>query len=186
MRIFPIIAVMFITAGFSLSVMASMNYGVDTGTEIPHSLELSDHNGELQSFDKLAGEYGAVLFFVRSVDWCPFCQKQLLDIAQRGGEIEAKGYSLIFVSYDSVELLQKFQVQYDFPYTLLSDPESEAIQAFDILNTEMKEGTKYFGIPHPGVFIISRNGVIKGKLFEEGYKARPEIDRILSAIDVEQ
>lgn len=186
MRILLVFSVIFLSVGLLLPAKATMNYGVDTGTKIPHNLNLLDHNGDSRRFEDLSGEYGAVLFFVRSVDWCPFCQQQLLEIAQRGGEIEAKGYSLIMISYDSVDKLKRFQEQYSFPYPLLSDTESAAIQAFDIFNTDMKEGTKYFGIPHPAVFIISRNGVIEGKLFEEGYKARPQIEQILEVIAAKQ
>lgn len=152
------------------------------GSAIPHDLALKNQHGEDQSFDTLKGDKGLVLVFIRSADWCPYCQAQLIDLGQTGHEIENLGYGLAILSYDSVDALMTFTKKYDYQYTLLSDPNSEAIKAFGILNEDMNPGSAYYGIPHPGIYVIGTNKVIQAKLFEKGYQNRPPIDQITAAI----
>ncbi len=154
----------------------------EIGDNIPHKLEVPNQDGTLQSFDTLKGEKGAVLVFIRSADWCPFCQAQLIDLGNRASEIESLGYSLVIISYDDIEKLKAFSTKYGFGYTLLSDKGSEIIKAFDILNTDMDPASSYYGVPHPTIFVVNRHGVIRNKLAEEGYKKRPPVEAIIEAI----
>jgi peroxiredoxin len=154
------------------------------GEPIPHTLSVMDQNGEPQSFDALKGEKGAVLVFVRSVDWCPYCQVQLIDLGKRSAEIEEKGYNLIAISYDSVESQKKFSDKYSFKYTLLSDEGSEIIKSFGILNEEMDEGSSYYGVPHPTIYVTGEDGTILNIIKEEGYKNRPPVEDILEKINL--
>ncbi len=153
------------------------------GEAIPHDLQLSDQNKAEQNFEALAGEKGMVLFFVRSADWCPFCKSQLIDLGEKGGLIEELGFSVVTLSYDDPSLLKIFADKYKFPYTMLSDPGSEAIKAFGILNEEMKPATRYYGVPHPVVYVIGLDKTIKARIAEEGYKNRPSIREITEAIN---
>ena len=154
----------------------------DVELSIPHMLEAQDQNNETQSFDTLKGENGAVLVFVRSTDWCPFCQKQLIDLQNNKTQIEELGYSLIAISYDSVETQKAFSDKHSIQYTLLSDQRSEIIKAFGILNTEYPKGTRAYGIPHPTIYVVDQGGMITNKLAEEGYKKRPPVEAIVEAI----
>jgi peroxiredoxin len=154
------------------------------GEPIPHTLSVMDQNGEPQSFDALKGEKGAVIVFVSSVDWCPYCQAQLIDLGKRSAEIKEKGYNIIAISYDSIESQKKFSDKYGFKYTLLSDEGSEIIKAFGILNEEMKEGSSYYGVPHPAIYVVGADGTILNILKEEGYKARPPVEDILEKIEL--
>jgi hypothetical protein len=36
-------------------------------------------------------------------------------------------------------------------------------------------------VPNPGTFILDREGVIRGKLFLEGYRDRPSAEEIVKA-----
>ena len=152
------------------------------GDKIPHNLETLDQNETVQSFESLKGEKGTVLVFVRSADWCPYCQVQLLDLRGIGETIEDHGYNLVAISYDAPEKLKAFSSRYNFPFAMLSDPQSEIIKAFGILNTEMKEDTPYYGIPYPRVYIVNAEGVVEHVLSEEGYKKRPSPEDILELV----
>lgn len=74
------------------------------------------------------------------------------------------------ISYDSQEVLDRFAKQRAITYPLLADPGSKTIEAFGILNREA--GGKAKGVPHPGTFIVDKQGVIIARLFHEGYKER--------------
>ena len=159
-----------------------MDYGIGVGETIPNDLTSVDQLGQVQNFETLQSEKGLVLVFVRSADWCPYCQAQLIDLGQRGHEIEATGYNLVGISYDSTDKLMDFTKKYDFQYTLLSDPDSEIIKDFGVLNTTLDQDSDYYGTPFPGIFIIGSNGVVQGKLFEEDYKNRPPVEQIVATI----
>lgn len=161
---------------------ALANAPVEVGAELPHTLELLDKNAQSQSFESIKGEKGAVIYFVRSLDWCPYCQVQMLDVRDYGPDIEAAGYNVVAISYDSPEKLKTFADRYRFNYTLLSDGDSEVIKAFGILDETKEPGTPYYGIPHPTIYVVNADGVIKAALPAETYKRRPASDVIFEAI----
>lgn len=181
MRIIKIL-IMVLSVGAVCLAVNSVKADVLKGSEIPHLLTSIDQNGDEQSFETVKGEKGAVLYFVRSADWCPYCQVQLLDIRDYGPELIDAGYNVVAISYDAPEKLKAFADRYKFDYTMLSDKNSEIIKAFGILNEDMKEGTPYYGIPHPTIYVVNANGIVQNVFAEEGYKTRPAKESILNAI----
>ncbi len=157
---------------------------VKKGDVIPTNLELLNQKGEKQSFDKLKGEKGLALFFIRSADWCPYCQVQLLDL--RKGEADPileAGYNIAIISYDAPEALNKFATRYSFDLSMLSDEGSETIKAFGILNEEKKVGQFGHGIPHPHIYVIGDDKTVQAVLSKESYTRRPEIKDVVEAIE---
>jgi peroxiredoxin len=86
---------------------------------------------------------------------------------------------IVGVSYDSVEVLAKFATQSKITYPLLSDPDSKAITAYDVLNKEAKG--KLAGIPYPATMLLDAEGVVRGKLIPEGYKDRHSTEALVRA-----
>jgi len=84
--------------------------------------------------------------------------------------IEDAGIQLVGISYDDPAVLKKFSDRAKIGFPLLSDPESKTIDAYHIRNESAKG--KADGVPNPGTFILDRNGVIRAKLFLEGYRDR--------------
>lgn len=83
------------------------------------------------------------------------------------------------ISYDSVEVLSKFAAEMKITFPLLSDSDSMVITSFGILNKEASGRTA--GIPHPGTYLIDSKGVIRAKLFLDGYKQRHTTDALIEA-----
>lgn len=156
------------------------------GQEAPHSLELPDQSGELRSFESYSGEKGVVVVFVRSADWCPYCQVQMLDLRDKGEAVTALGYSIVTVSYDAPETLKAFTDKHDFPYVMLSDKGSDAIKAFGILNEDFDPDHFAYGVPHPNIYVVGNDTFIRAILTEEGYKKRPQVDAVIDAINALQ
>jgi len=92
----------------------------------------------------------------------------------------AQGFGVATISYDSVDILQTFGKRVGITYTMLSDPDSQVIREFGILNTDVPKTSPQFGIPHPGMFIVDPNGKIIAKYFEEDYRERFTPDTILT------
>jgi peroxiredoxin len=145
-------------------------------------LSLVDKDGTIQNFDSIKGENGAVLVFIRSAEWCPYCQRQLVDLNEFYQDIENTNYELVSISYDAVDVLKKFSDKHNIQFNMLSDDDSSIIKAFGILNTDMKPGSKAYGIPNPAIYIVSNEGAVQGVLSEEGYKKRPSSEVLLEAI----
>jgi len=139
---------------------------------------LSDASGKEVSLKALLKTNKVVLVFVRSADWCPFCRKQLQDLEKSRTEIEATGAKLIAVSYDSPATNAAASAKLGLTFPLLSDPGSKVIDAYGIRNQDAKG--RAAGVPHPTVFILDQQGVIRVKLMRDGYKERPESAEIIA------
>ncbi len=122
---------------------------------------------------------GMVIAFTRSADWCPYCKKQLKDLNAATGPLAGMGWTLAALSYDDTETLKAFARDNAINYTLLSDAGSVAIRAFNLLNTDIGEDSRFFGIPHPAIVFVRNDGTVAAVLREEGYKTRPPVDAIL-------
>jgi peroxiredoxin len=55
------------------------------------------------------------------------------------------------------------------------------VNALGILNEDYEPSSRAYGVPHPGIFLLDPNGVIRAKFAEEGYRARPDFDSVLEA-----
>ncbi len=168
----------------------SIELGPPVGAVIPHDLSTMDAEGAARDFDGLAGEKGMVLVFIRSLDWCPYCQSQTLDITKRAEEFEAKGLNVVFLSYDSQEIQTRFKKKWRIDPTILSDADSEIINAFGLLDESYDPKGRYYGVPHPAVFIVNDDKTIAAKLYEKdylsnekSYRNRPAVDVILDAVE---
>lgn len=98
-------------------------------------------------------------------------------------EFEAAGVFVVGISYDSVDTLAKFAKQKKIAFPLLSDPDSKTITAYGLLNKEAKGKTT--GIPYPGTIVLDRTGVVRAKLFLDGYRDRhPSKELVKAAKDI--
>ena len=93
--------------------------------------------------------------------------------------IDEAGIQVVGVSYDSPNVLKKFSDATKITFPLLSDLESKVIEDYHILNPAAKG--KADGVPYPGTFIVDSKGVIRAKLFLEGYRDRHSTDALIKA-----
>jgi len=121
-----------------------------------------------------------VLAFVRSADWCPFCRKQLQELQKDLAAIQSTGVQLVTISYDPVATNAAASAKLGLTLPLLSDPGSKVIDAYGIRNEDAKGRSA--GVPHPVLFVLDRDGVIRAKLMRESYRDRPESAEIIAAV----
>jgi peroxiredoxin Q/BCP len=101
--------------------------------------------------------------------------------------IEAAGVKVVGVSYDSVEVLKAFVDKRKITFPLLSDPDSKTIAAYALKNKETA-GKKIGmidldGVPYPGTLLIDAEGVVRAKLFVDGYKERHTVAELVKAAE---
>ena len=168
---------------FALAAVAeASSIGPQVGAPAPVS-EVVTAQGETVSLSDLSGEAGVAVAFVRSLDWCPYCRQQAIELEGAKAPLAASGWALTVLSYDPPETLTAFAEEKGLTYTLVSDEGSDAIRAFDLFNEEMREGSRYWGIPHPAIVFIDTAGMVGEVLREEGYKDRPPVDVVIEAAE---
>lgn len=182
MRAF-LIALM-VLAGVSQAVRAdNIDIGPAVGAAIPQPFVVYDSTGAEKRFADLVGAKGAVLVFVRSAAWCLYCIQQLRDIEKVAAPLSERGYALVSVSYDAPDVLAGFAKKFGVTYKMMSDRESAMIDAFKIRDPQYKEGSRAYGVPMPGIFVVDTKGVVQAKLAEDGYKVRPPSEAIIESVE---
>ena len=100
--------------------------------------------------------------------------------------LEDAGVKVVGISYDSVDVLKTFAEKQKITFPLLSDADSKTIIAYSLKNSEMA-GKKIGkidldGVPYPGTYLIDTKGIVRAKLFVDGYKERHSVDELLKAV----
>jgi len=150
---------------------------VEAGTVAP-TVAAVTAAGDAVDLAGITGENGAVLVFSRSLDWCPYCKAQALELETVKADLEAAGWSLNLITYDAPETLAEFAAEKSLSYTFLSDTDSATIDAFGLRNEDVTAGSRFDGIPHPAIVYIRADGEVAGVQKEEGYKDRPPTEGI--------
>jgi peroxiredoxin len=161
---------------------AAWDVGPPVGATVP-ALHATDLKGAPVSLESLSGKNGLVLVFFRSAKWCPYCQKQLMDLKAAPGPLAERGYKLAAISYDPTPILSGFTEKWSITYPLVSDPGSKTIDAWKLRDIRYKPDTFAWGVPYASVYVISPKGVLRAKLAEEDYKVRPQLSAVLETID---
>lgn len=86
------------------------------------------------------------------------------------------------ISYDSPETLKQFTASRGITFPLISDPGSAIIKRYGLLNDTVDPKSSSYGIPHPGTFIVNRQGVVQSRFFEDAYQERYTAATILSTL----
>ena len=143
----------------------------------------ADQTGKPRSLASLMGDKGLVLFFFRSVVWCPFCQAQLMELNAGLKQIEQRGYKVAGLTYETSDVQKEFSDRRKIGFTLLADPGSKIIDTYKLRDPQYSKGDFAYGVPRPIIFILDKNGVIRAKLYEETYTKRPPLTLVLETID---
>lgn len=104
-----------------------------------------------------------------------------MQLTEISDQFEAMGVNVAAMTYDSVEMLKTVAEDEGIEFTLLRDEDITHVNALGILNEDYEPDSRAYGVPHPGIFLISPDGVIRYKLAEEGYRLRPDFADVLAA-----
>jgi peroxiredoxin len=107
--------------------------------------------------------------------WCPFCVGHLEDIQTLLPELEQRGYTVLAISPDDAEGMQKMADRMDRPYRFLSDANLKVTDLYGIRRDEE--------LPHPAVIILDKKGLVQWFYVGEDYKQRPSATQLREVID---
>lgn len=163
---------------FVPAVAADPQLGPEPGTSMP-SLNAIQMGRTVNQLQEYARGNGTVLVVLRSVDWCIYCKRQLVQLQAYQHHFQAAGIGLVAITYDMPDLQRQFIEQHSITIPLLSDIEQGSFRALGILNEEYVPGDSEYGIPHPGLVVVDREGVIAGKLFVPAFQLRVDSSEAL-------
>ena len=83
------------------------------------------------------------------------------------------------ISYDPVNVLKSFAEKHRVTYPLLADTDSAVIRQFDIFNTLVPKGHRWYGVPFPGTFMVDEQGIVTDKSFYASHGVRDSVGRML-------
>lgn len=130
---------------------------LEVGTKAP-DFTLLNQNGEEISLSQYRGQKVILYFYPK--DNTPGCTKQACGFAQLYPDFVKKGAVILGVSKDSVKPHKKFEEKYQLPFTLLSDPDLVAIQAYDVWKEKNMYGKKVMGVVRT-TYLINEEGIIE-------------------------
>ncbi|MGF1678896.1 MAG: peroxiredoxin-like family protein [Candidatus Methylacidiphilales bacterium] len=167
------------------------------GDSIPDT-SLLDEAGKAVKLNDLVREQPAVLIFYRG-GWCPYCTRHLSALAAIEKDILAAGHQILAISPDQPAKLAETPDRENLNYRLLSDSTMETAKAFGItfqvpaelvskykneyqIDLEAASGQTHHLLPHPAVYVVGTDGVIRFAHVNEDYKVRLEPGKILEAV----
>ncbi len=103
-----------------------------------------------------------------------------MELQRRAKDLSDQGIGLAVITYDSPEVLKRFADERGITFPLLSDPGSAIIRSYGLLNTGNAVGSRAYGVPYPGTFMLDRRGVVVARYFEEAYQERNTVSSILT------
>ena len=129
---------------------------LEIGTAAP-SFSLPDQNGQMHTLEEYRGKKVILYFYPK--DNTPGCTKQACGFGELYPQFTEKGAVVVGISKDSVASHKRFEEKYSLPFTLLSDPELQAIQAYDVWKEKTLYGKKSMGVVRT-TYLIDEDGII--------------------------
>jgi peroxiredoxin len=156
--------------------------GPGIGAHIPE-FQAADQHGVVQSFASICGRKGAVIYFHRSADWCIYCKMQLVELEASRAALSRNGYGLVAISFDGPQALKAFAEQKSLGFALLSDPDSQIIRRFGLLDPSVAPNNPAYGVPLHGSLLVDESGVVRARFFEpsQGHTSGVVLTRLFTS-----
>jgi peroxiredoxin len=185
----------FLLAGTLLARAETVPSAAKVGDSVP-AVTLRTVEDKEVSLRRLVSQKPAVLVFYRG-GWCPFCNRQLQSLAGIEEDLTKEGVQLIAISMDQPSKLRETMQKDKLDYTLLSDSNASAVKAFGIsykvddatlekmkshkVDLDAAAGNSNHILPHPAVFVVDTEGVIRFAHANTDFKVRLAPAKVLEA-----
>ena len=130
---------------------------LEVGMKAPE-FTLNDKDGQAVSLSDFKGKKVVLYFYPK--DSTPGCTRQACAFAGAYDVYKEMGVEVIGISKDSMKSHQNFANKYELPFILLSDPELQAIQAYDVWKEKKLYGKVSMGVVRT-TYVIDEEGVIE-------------------------
>jgi len=172
-------------------------HGIEVGTKAPMFTAIDADSSQF-SLEEAIRSGPVVMIFYRGF-WCPVCNKHLGSIQDSLKMIEEAGATVVAVSPEKPEYLDKMTDKTGAQFTLLYDEGYKIADAYDVtfkpgamqlftynvmLGAKLKEthSDDSQRLPIPATYIVDQNGSIAWRQFDPDYKERSTVNGILKAL----
>ena len=145
---------------------------LEKGVKAPE-FTLPDQEGNPVSLSDFVGKKVVLYFYPK--DNTPGCTRQACAFAGSYEAFKTRDVVVIGVSKDSAASHAKFAAKYGLPFILLSDPELQAIKAYDVWQEKKLYGKVSMGVVRT-TYVIDEAGVIE--------KAMPKVKPDTNAAEI--
>jgi peroxiredoxin Q/BCP len=150
---------------------------VEEGAAAP-DFALASDDGSTVKLSDFRGK-PVVLFFYPKDD-TPGGTKEACAFRDAYADFQERGAAIVGVSPDSTDSHVRFKDKYSLPFVLLSDPEQQAAQAYDVWREKTMYGRRRMGILR-STFVIDADGVVSRAMY--GVKPDGHADDVLAALN---
>ena len=126
------------------------------GDKMP-TFSVVDQHGNTVTDQMLLGQKTIIYFYPK--DSTPGCTAEACNLRDNYVRLQAEGYQVIGVSKDSVKSHVNFIAKNNLPFTLLSDPSTEMLQAFGAWGEKKMCGKTCVGTLRK-TFVFDEQGVL--------------------------
>jgi peroxiredoxin Q/BCP len=128
----------------------------EVGQKAPH-FSLANPDGKLVSLNDFASSWLILYFYPK--DDTPGCTTEAKDFTEYRQEFEQLGAKIVGVSPDSEKSHDRFIAKHQLSIQLLSDPEHQVAEAYQVWGLKKFMGKEYLGIIR-STFLIDPDGAI--------------------------
>lgn len=171
--------------------------GLAIGSKAP-LFKAIDANSNLFNLSEGLKSGPVVIIFYRGF-WCPVCNKHLAQIQDSLSMITDKGATVVAISPEKPEYLEKMADKSGAKFKLLYDEDYKIADAYDVTFTPSKSTLMKYNtvlgaklkqthsddsqrLPIPATYIVSSNGTIIWRQFDPDYKNRSSVKGIINGL----
>lgn len=129
---------------------------IKVGQSIP-AFSTTDENGNTVSSESLKGSKTILFFYPK--DDSPGCTKEACSLRDHYSKFTKRGYKIYGISPDTEKKHKKFIEKFEFPFSLLADPDKEVLNAFGLYGPKKFMGKDVIGVYRTTV-VTDANGII--------------------------
>jgi peroxiredoxin Q/BCP len=134
---------------------------LETGSPAP-DFTLVDQDGRSVSLSALRGGRAILFFYPEAMT--PGCTTEACDFRDSLAPLQAAGYTVLGISRDEPEKLQRFRERDGLTYDLLSDPDHAVHEAYGVWGEKVNYGKTFMGVIR-STFVIDPDGRIEHALY---------------------
>jgi peroxiredoxin Q/BCP len=149
---------------------------IKLGDKIPAMTVATTQNEKLK-LSSLKGQNLVIYFYPK--DNTPGCTTEGQNFRDAYKEFKKHNTEIFGVSRESLKSHQNFITKQDFPFDLISDPDEELCNAFEVIKEKNMYGKKYMGIER-STFVFDEKGKLRHEIRK--VKVKGHVDEVLELV----